>query len=262
MRRRGFTLVELLVVVGIIAVLVALLLPALGRAREHANRVKCAANLRAIGMGMTAYTQLYRVYPGTEFIASSRLTAAIWPPRLRPLLDGQKEVFHCPSRDDSFRWTDTSPSPVIPASGYLVDFGYEPGEPVISTYAHFSYAYNCGNSGHVSDQSGLGAWPRHANIFHDESGEMPARRIIKPSEMIAVADSNGDGRGDYKMFGRRNISLLLPGRVHAGGANVLYCDGHVAHDRQEDLTYDQPLLPADLPKVRRWNNNHSTNPGW
>jgi prepilin-type N-terminal cleavage/methylation domain-containing protein/prepilin-type processing-associated H-X9-DG protein len=52
----GFTLVELLVVVGIIAVLVGLLLPAMGRARESAKRTQCMSNLRQLGMAFVMYT--------------------------------------------------------------------------------------------------------------------------------------------------------------------------------------------------------------
>jgi len=100
----AFTLVELLIVIGIIAVLASLLLPAVSRAREAARSVKCLSNLRQLGQAAMLYTQTNRGYfPISTYGFTSGIT---WdfdirtpPPRAGTLWGGAvaPPVEQCPS---------------------------------------------------------------------------------------------------------------------------------------------------------------------
>lgn len=131
--RVGFTLAELLVVIGLIALLIAILLPALSRAREAANQVKCMSNLRQLTIAFLMYANDNRgSFPGAAdgdwgFIRTPRPTDWIYwqagrdvnesavAPYLAARGDALRAVLRCPSDD---------PPPRQVPSGYPDPYNY------------------------------------------------------------------------------------------------------------------------------------------
>ena len=112
-KSKGFTLVELLVVIGIIALLIAILLPALSRAREQAKNAQCLSNLRQLATVYQLYANDYKDKIPIGYLGGSPWTgyyvcaSSTYYPLMGRLYKGDyltsPEAFYCPSQDDT-RW--------------------------------------------------------------------------------------------------------------------------------------------------------------
>src|SRR5436190_1949441 len=135
-RRAGFTLVELLIVIGIIAVLISILLPTVAKAREAAKRTSCLSNLRQIHLGATLYANRNHDYVPIGYrTASKQFNSMVYSTTagekwvLFGLLfqDGslnERQVLYCPSENNGKFMFDTADNPWPSSPTQNIQAGY------------------------------------------------------------------------------------------------------------------------------------------
>jgi prepilin-type N-terminal cleavage/methylation domain-containing protein/prepilin-type processing-associated H-X9-DG protein len=230
-RRLGFTLVELLVVIGIIALLIGILLPALGRAQEQGRSMKCVNNLRQLVTAAIMYCNQSKDLPpdGAEGPPQNPYDWVYWqPPGATAPYDDITQSMLAPflSKNEAvLREMLTCPSD--PVAEHVSNYGGRPPYPI-------SYSMNCLISG---DSRAYGLSPpfrrmgqlRHPTVkiwFIDED----ARTV---NDGLFVAGTSGVASLDQvadRHEVKRSDTVNGPGR-----GNVAYVDGHVSFTDRLDL---------------------------
>lgn len=276
MKRTGFTLIELLVVIAIIAILAAILLPALSRAQEAARRIACASNLKQMGTVFKMYTAEQRggQFPPvkathcdgtpTEGLSTIPRGEAIYPGYLTDL-----QILICPSsvvdKDPVVLWDQGETLATNWEEGF--EHGHiptafngivEPCEVYEHPYAYVGWGFSKAMVATEADfealeenievlleaieLQGQAAVDRDWNFVEPMGGKSRALRLREGIERFMVTDINNPAGA---AVAQSQIAIMwdeVAGEdvTHynhvPGGCNVLYMDGHVSFVNYSGLT--------------------------
>jgi prepilin-type N-terminal cleavage/methylation domain-containing protein len=224
--KHAFTLIELLIVIAIVAILAALLLPALSRSKEKARRTLCQNNLRQLVLALDMYGEEYNRYPpcSCTYLVPGEQLVCLWNAYLLSYVVNNSKVFDCPSFPASFNWTTTAA-----ANGYRYPSNIVGNRP-------FCYALNEGGVIGGIGNLGLGT----GKLIPESESRRP-NEICTPANMITIGDDTSATEADpvggsWKggswgifTFTYRDLSnrIVAVGFIHDQGGNMVCVDGHV-----------------------------------